>query len=65
MELMKKYHDERERKLLLNDPEEDSFSGNDIIQYTGEKKAFSNILLLCKNILPVEMVAEMCKEIIG
>ena len=30
-----------------------------------KKKAFSNILLLCKNLLPVEMVAEMCKEIIG
>ena len=63
---MKKYHEERERKLLLNDPEEDSFSGNDVVQYTGKKKkAFSNILLLCKNLLPVEMVAEMCKEIIG
>ena len=38
MELMKKCHEERERKLLLNDPEEDSFSGNDVVQYTGKKK---------------------------
>ena len=67
MELIKKYHEERERKLLLKNPEEDSFSGNDIMQYTEKKGggAFSHILLLCKKVLPVEVVAEICKEIIG